>query len=517
MKQPTWLAPVFLLVLCLLVYGRVLTFGYTNWDDPTYIVNNPVLQQADAASLRGVFTPGSIPHEVLYIPVTYLSFWLERACFDLRPDALHGTNLLLHLANVLLLWALLRGRFAAGLVAFAGALLFALHPLQVETVAWCSGRKDLLATAFALLCLHAWQRKQSQWSLVFAAFAIFAKPTMLILPALLLIWDPASWRERRPTLVATAALSLIAFFLNQSSLPLPADIPPLATRLAHAPWIAGDTLFRFLLIDQALHFYPWPESRVLGSVIGLLIGVAAVFGMIWGWRRQQDWLWMGIAFAVVALAPMAKLLMGYREFITADRYTYFPMIGVAIVISGALSHLPAKRLPIAGIALGLLSLGLVALSWPQVGKWRNSVTLWRDYVDTERSAFGHHQLGRAIRADQGSAEDALDALETAQSLGGDTPGLFYDLGVTYEEFGRSSAALDAYRDTLTRNPNFVEAVVNSGNIFLARAEYENAIILYNRALEFDTPFRESIIANRKIAESAIAAAKPSHETPPASE
>ena len=113
-RMPAWLPPVVLAVLCLLLYGRVVGFGFTNWDDPTFIIHNPVLQQADAASLRGLFTPGSIPHEVLYIPMTYLSFWLERACFGLKPGVLHSTNLLLHLGNVLLLWGLLRLRSGAG-------------------------------------------------------------------------------------------------------------------------------------------------------------------------------------------------------------------------------------------------------------------------------------------------------------------------------------------------------------------------------------------------------------------
>jgi tetratricopeptide (TPR) repeat protein len=498
--MPAWLPPVVLAVLCLLLYGRVVGFGFTNWDDPTFIIHNPVLQQADAASLRGLFTPGSIPHEVLYIPMTYLSFWLERACFGLKPGVLHSTNLLLHLGNVLLLWGLLRLRSGAGLIAFAGALIFALHPLQVEAVAWCSGRKDLLATTAALLCLHAWQRRHSPLTIAFAAVAIFAKPTMLVLPALLLIWAPESWREHRRTLIAAAALSLVALLLNQSSVTLPADIPPLTTRLAHAPWIAGDTLLRFLLIEQPLHFYAWPESRMAASIGGLLIAGFAIMGMVWGWRRNQTGLWTGIAFSLLALAPMAKLLMGYREFVTADRYTYFPMIGVAIVVSGALSRLSEKRVPAASLIVGLLGLGMVALSWPQVSKWQDSVTLWRDYLDSQRSPFGYHQLGRAIRADHGDAQEALDALENARSLGGDSAELYYDLGAGYEDFGRHNAALDAYRETLARNPNFVEAVVNSANIFLARKEYDKAIILYDRALQFDTPFREAIVANRALAE-----------------
>jgi tetratricopeptide (TPR) repeat protein len=200
---------------------------------------------------------------------------------------------------------------------------------------------------------------------------------------------------------------------------------------------------------------------------------------------------------------MAKLLLGYREFITADRYTYFPMLGLAIFASGALSQLPQRRQPVTALAIGLLGVGFLALSWPQVGKWQDSTTLWRDYLDSQRSAFAYHQLGRAIRAEKGDAEEALAALEAARALGGDNAELFYDLGVTYEDFRRSEAALEAYRATLVRNPELVEAVVNSANIFLSRQEFAKAIILYDRALQFDTPFREAILANRAVAESAM--------------
>jgi hypothetical protein len=503
MKLPAWLALVLLLALCLLVYGRVVSFGYTNWDDPTFITNNPHLQQADAASLRAIFTPGSIPHEVLYIPVTYLSFWLERAIFDLHPGAVHAGNLFLHLASVSLLWLLLRRRGVANLACFAGVAVFALHPLQVEAVAWCSGRKDLLATTFALLCLLAWQRQKPIPSLICLTIAIFAKPTLLVLPLLMLILVPESFHKQRPTLLAAASLCLVAFFLNHGSLPLPDDIPPLHTRLAHAPWIAGDTLGRFFLAGPNLHFYRWPETRSIGTLIGLLLATAAILGLLIGWRRRIAWLWTSIAFGLVALAPMAKLLFGYREFVTADRYTYFPMIAVAIFIGGLLSLLPAKRVPVAGIGLAAMILGFVVLDSVQVSKWRDSVSLWRDYLDSQRDAFGYHQLGRAIRAEDGDAEAALEALEAARAIGGDSAELYYDLGATYEDFRRSEAALDAYRQVLSRNPDFVEAIVNYANILLSRKEYADAIILYDRALLFDTPFRDAILANRSLAESAL--------------
>lgn len=499
-SPPFWLG---LLVLCLIIYGRAVTFGFTNWDDPTFITNNPQLQQADLASLQGIFTPGSIPHEVLYIPVTYLSFWVERAVSDLTPAVLHGTNVLLHLASIYLLILLLRARGFAEFAVLTGAAIFALHPLQVEAVAWCSGRKDLLATAFALLCLLSWQHKRPMPSLICMAFAIFAKPTMLVLPLLMLILRPDTWRTQRRALAAACALSFIALALNQSHVQLPADIPPLSTRLAHAPWIAGDTLARFFFIGPNLHFYPWPESRSLGTIIGALLGLAAIAGLFISWRRRTTWLWTSIAFAIIALAPMAQLLIGYREFITADRYTYFPMVAVAIFAAGALSQLPESRSRILpACCLGLL-LAMCTLTLPQVNKWRDSVTLWTDYLDSQRSAFGYHQLGRAIRADQGNAETALEALESAVALGGDTAELFYDLGVTYEDFRRRTAALEAYRQVLRRNPNFVEAIINSANILLSRREFANAIILYDRALQFETPYREAILANRALAQAEI--------------
>ena len=163
----------------LLVYGQCLSFSFTNWDDPQYILQNPVLLEASWETLRQVLRPGTIPGEVLYIPVTYLSFWLERALFELAPWAVHLTNVLLHLISTLLVWKIcerLSGGWLAGVVA---AVVFGFHPLQVEAVAWASGRKDVLSAAFSLAAM--WSFLDRRWTLciLLAIVAMFAKPVAI--------------------------------------------------------------------------------------------------------------------------------------------------------------------------------------------------------------------------------------------------------------------------------------------------------------------------------------------------
>ena len=162
MNKNKTVAAISIIVVVICLYYRTFSFPYTNWDDFEFIRDNPLLLSADIDSIEGIITPGGVRHEMLYIPLTYLSYFAENSIGGLKPSVVHGTNIVLHVANTLLVLIFISSLSNNWGVAFIGTLAFAVHPLMVEPVAWCMGRKDLLSTFFGLGALITYSRFLTQ-------------------------------------------------------------------------------------------------------------------------------------------------------------------------------------------------------------------------------------------------------------------------------------------------------------------------------------------------------------------
>ncbi|OVE81177.1 hypothetical protein BVY04_03940, partial [bacterium M21] len=385
-RQWLWLAiPV---VLAVLVFGRVITFGFTNWDDLHYIARNPLLTSPTAESMKRLLIPGSVSQEQLYVPVTYLSFWLEAACLTLRSSVIHATNLCLHLFNVVLVFAFVRSFAKTNWAATCGTVLFAIHPLQVEAVAWCMGRKDLLATFFGLLGIHAYLRyirKDTQWGWLLPAaltfvLAVFAKPSLLLLPLIFLLFNISSGKTlRRPAwamLMYCACVAAMAYWITMSLPTAPsASLPSHALRIFSVPVLLVDNLFRLLILSGNSPIYAFPQSGWLLIVKNLLFGL-----MLYGLYRlicYRSFFGLPLVFFGLAFAPAVAVVFQGREFFTADRYTYFPMIAISWLLAFALETVTGqpRRLVQWGVALWLACAGVMAFFLSDM--WTDNVALWK--------------------------------------------------------------------------------------------------------------------------------------------
>ncbi len=490
-------------LLTLAGFLPVLRNGFVNFDDPQYVYANPwVRQGVSAAGLRWALTAQVAGN---WHPLTVASHMFDVQLFGLNPAGHHLTSLLLHLANVLLLFAVLRRMTGSPWRSAAVAALFAIHPTHVESVAWIAERKDLLCGFFWMLTLAAYLRYASapaagRYLLVVAGLAasLMAKPMAVSLPAVLLLLDfwplgrwaaggagsagsswprrplPGArpWRlivEKLPLLAVAATAGIVALRTQADPLASGATAPP-ALRWANALTSYATYLGKTLDPRQLTVFYPFaavPFGRAAAAAL-LLLAITALTA--WAARRAPylavGWLWF-----LVTLAPVIGVLqVGWQAF--ADRYTYLPSIGLFLAAVWGVADLAGlagrrlaggrlsggrrgvgRRLLRAGgaVAAALLLLGLTAMTRRQVGTWRDSSTLWSHALEVAESYLAHTNIAEELRA-RGDRAGALAHYRAAVRLAPRSPQAYAALGNALRSWGLPAAAQQPLRTALAIDP-----------------------------------------------------------------
>lgn len=421
------LVPVALvaLVACLL-YARVRGYGFVDFDDTTYLVENAVVREG--LSLAGILWAFTSLHAANWHPLTWLSHMLDVSLFGLEPGPHHLVNVALHALNGALFYALgwrLFGRRDAALVA---ALLFVVHPQHVESVVWLAERKDLLCAAFWLLALLAWcdyarRPGTGPYLLVMAAFAaaLLSKPMAVSLPLVLLLLD--AWPLQRlgqgvpRELIARAVekLPLVLMALGSCALTLVAqqrggavtgvDVLPLAERAANAVVACALYLRDFVKPDRLAVFYP---LRPVDVATGLLPAAAVLAGAGWiAWRLRatRPALLIGLGWTLVTLLPVIGLVQVGAQ-ARADRYMYIPSMGLLLALAALLPQ-PGQRAWRAAIG-GCVAAGAfwAVLCHVQIGYWATPTLLYVRAVEvTGDNPFAESRLVAAL-VDAGRVEEA---------------------------------------------------------------------------------------------------------------
>ncbi len=497
------------LALGLLVIGSYLPAFFAGfvWDDRIFTGARAV---RDWSGLRPIWlSPSEIENEAHYWPLVYTTFWLEHKLWGYAPAGYHVVNVLLHLANTLLLWRL------AGRLAVPGAWLlaavFAVHPLHVESVVWVMERKDVLSGLFYLAAFLAFvrfaeetrpRRARRHYLLALGLFglALLSKSIVVTLPAALLIrqW----WKEGRATgagllalapffaLGLAAAAADVAFSASREPLSLGYSMVERGLIAAHALWFyAGKLLWPADLIVIYPH---WEVSAADPGAWGYLAAAAALAAALWLLRhRIGRGPLAGALFFAVTLSPVLGFVdYGYMQFsFVADRYQYLAGIGVMAVLTGAAAH-GAGRLPggwrkgAAGGAAAVLVL-LGTLTWRQADLYRDGVTFFGHIVahnPTAREA--HRNLGEALTT-QGRWEEALAAFHIAEELAPEDPREHSNIGAALIMLDRLDEAEEPLRRALELDPRSVHALQNLAAAQVMWKRYGEALDLYRRLAEVD--------------------------------
>lgn len=507
----TWLFGGVLVIATVFAYQSVWHAGFI-WDDDVYVTENPLLTAPDG--LRRIWFSLGSPSQ--YFPLSYTSFYFERYLWGLQAAGYHWVNILLHAANALLLWRLLSRLRLPG--AWIGAAIFALHPVQVESVAWITERKNVLMGLFFLLTLRAWvefmeEKSRGRWwfyaaALGLYALALAAKTTACTLPAalLLILWlkrIPINWRnvaQVAPFAVLGTGMGLVTMWWERYHQGTQGEV--FAVGPAERLLIAGRALWFHLgkLLWPSNLTFSYPHWTISASDPVAYVGVAAAIAlgvMIWrGEEIPRRSLGAAVFFYATTLSPVLGFIMlfTFRYTYVADHYQYLACIGPAALAGAGLAEVEARwpqarRFVIAGGAVLLLTLG--ALTWRQGRVYRSDELLWRDTLAKNPASWlACNNLGNDLLP-AGKTDEALALFRRELEL---APGLaesYCNLANALTQKGQMDDALAQYEKALTLEPGLPEAHFNLANAFRQIGRMPEAIEHYRKAVELKPGYAEA--------------------------
>jgi tetratricopeptide (TPR) repeat protein len=500
-----WLVPAIVAIVTMAAFSPALTADFVTWDDDTNFLRNSEYRGLGIAQLKWMWTTHLLGH---YVPLAWMSLGLDFTLWGMDARGYHFTNIAIHAANAVLLFYVCRRLIGLALDSMEAvdgpsalaALLYAVHPLRVESVAWITERRDVLSTFFVLLAVLAYLKSSAEspfrrwyWmTLVAFTCAVLSKATAVTLPAVLFILNVyplrsdrrRALRELAPMLAISAAAGLYSVIALEPGpqLPVVAKIAVSAYSLAFYIWKTVVPVGLAPLYEMPAEISPFEARFVIGYAVCAAFIVIALAA-----RRRYP----GVSAALAAFAVMIFPLLGIVQNgvqIAADRYTYQAMQPIAVLIAGALS-LWWKRGT--AIAAGVVVAILMGLTARQSTFWRNSETLWKRVIEIDPNA----SLARTALANVLAAENRLDeAIEQYQrSLSINPRSLEADnnLGMALTRQGRFEEAMVHYRRAIDINPEHYEAHNNLGVLLARQGNSAAAIEHFRRSVEIKRDFPDA--------------------------
>ena len=509
LARDKWKPALLLIVITMVAYGPALVGGFV-CDDDVFVKQNPLITEPG-----GLGKIWSIHCPLPYFPLTYTSFYLEYRLWGLNPAGYHLINVLLQAASALLLWHILNRLRVPG--AWLAAAIFAIHPVQVESVAWISERKNVLMGFFFLLTICAWlpfidERTARPWryyvlSLIIFGLALAAKPTACTLPTalLLIVWlkkMPISWQriaQIAPYVVMGLGMGLISMwwehhYHDTEGIPFKIGEAERLLIASRAIWFYLAKLF--WPVDLTIEYSRWTVSASDSRAYLWIASTALASALIWSARaRTGRGVEVAALYFVTTLGPMLGFIMHgmYKYSFVADHFQYLACIGPIALASAGISEL-AQRLRTRTMYLifnSALLITLGILTWNQAKMYATPEAFWETTLKRNPdSLMANGSLGTTA-LNEGRSSDAaayyLRALRTRPNY----DSLHYDLGLAYFTQGKWDDAVSQFNMEIDVNSNYTLAYNNLGKALEQKGRVVEAISAYNRALAIDPDLAEA--------------------------
>ncbi len=508
--QRTCLWALALLIITLVAYQPIWHAGFI-WDDDDHLTANPAMTAPHG--LRMIWSSLAVSR---YYPLTLTCFWIQRRLWGLDPLPYHLVNVALHAANgVLVLLVLRRLRVRA---AWLAAMLWTLHPVNVESVAWITELKNVQSGLFFFLSVLCFFRSEGEggwrrwdtFALVFGLAAFVSKPSTVVLPLVLLLcvwWERGSCKRVDvlriiPLFIAALGMSALTIIEQRGHI----------QRTGTAEWNLAMAQ-RFVLAGKAVWFYAcktvWPAELTFvyphwnlnaGSFWGWLpLGGLAVVGLLLWLFRRQSWArasLLGSGFFVLSLLPVVGFINIYyfRFSYVADHFAYLACLGLIslVVATGAAvcERAGRWRRPLGGTVAAAVLLVLGAATWSQAHIYHDPVTLWSDTLrENPECWMAHDDLG-VVLVEQGRFQEAIGHYQQALQL---RPGaeVHNNMGIALARQARFQEAISHYQQALQLRPDYAEAHNNLGIALFRLGQVQEAMVHWQRALEIKPDYAEA--------------------------
>ncbi len=518
-KNSRVLILVLLAVGTVAVYWPVLKYDFVKYDDDKYVTENPRIEAGITS--ESVIDAFIKPHYFMWHPLTTLSYLVDYELFGFSASWFHGVSLLIHVGCVLLVFLVLQWATGAIWLSAFVAAIFALHPLQVESVAWIAERKNVLSGFFSLLTIGAYvlyARRPGimRYLLVFFVFGlcVMTKPMVVTIPFVLLLLDYwplerlkfkdsqnillSSLRliaEKIPLFFLVGLLSVITFAAQKGGGVMSGfEKLSLSARTANALNSYVIYIAKMLWPTNLAVFYPHPGGNysvvrvVAFAVLLVVLTILLVFIL---YRRKYlavGWFWyLGTLIPAIGLVQVGAQAR-------ADRYMYMSMIGLLFIVGWSVRELvrrwPGLRLVTSIIAVVIVAASAVATR-KQLSHWKDSSSLFGHAVAaTSNNSVMHNNLGNELK-EQGKTELAILHFQRSLQIRSNSPEVHNNLGNALTRLGRNDRAIEQYKEAIRLKPEFAVAHYNLGLTFYKKKRFVDAISAYRQAVELKPKYADA--------------------------
>lgn len=533
-------------LLVLTIYWQSQYHGFIAYDDALYITENQSIKTAlNYNTLIWSFRDISAGY---WHPLTWLSHILDWQLFGYNAGGHHWTNVILHIGNTLLLFLLLNRMTNKSIKSAFVAALFAVHPLNVESVEWIAERKNLLAMFFWLLTmwayiLYAERRSFTRYIpvILLYAFGLMTKPIVVVLPFVLLLLDywplkrfqgkgPTSlYIEKLPLFILSLIFSVLTILAASSIAAMPdLEAIPISLRLLNAVYSYAKYIGKMLWPQDLTVFYPYPDGFTLWQILGAGLLLSVVSLAAYKLKKGHPYVVVGWFWFLGTLLPVIGLTQAGEQAL-ADRYAYWSLIGLFIMVSWGLPDLLSrwayrKLFFISAVSIVIPSLMIV--SSIQASRWKDSISLFSHSLSvTQGNYVAHNNLGTALmdggeiteakvhfievlklrpkhftaRSNlgviliyQGKLEEAIEQFSEALRLKPDFVKAYSNLGIALAKLGKPDIAMKYFEEAISIKPDYADAHNNLGFLMAGQGKLGEAITHFREALRIQPDHRNAL-------------------------
>ena len=462
--------------------------GFVNWDDVVYIMNNDMIKTLSFHNLAKMFSSFFMGN---YHPVTILSFAVDYSLFNLNPQGYHVHNLLLHIIDAVLVyfvaWHLFRKNT---LVAFIVSMLFAIHPMHVESVAWVSERKDLLYTLYFLLAMLSYifyvrtrEKKYFYYTLACFLVSLLAKAQAVTLPVVLLLidyllarkTDAKMFMEKIPFFALSLLFGIIAILAQKADDSINPVGLSLVNSMFYAQYSIAVYLFKLLLPVNltCLYEYPFTAAGEIPFYVYLSpVIVVMLFIIIWKTWKKSPETCFGLLFFLVVIFPVLQFLPVGKA-IVAERYSYIPYIGLFLIIAVLFVKLRDRmKSTVYKKTLDYLGAGVILtlclLTWNRTLVWADSVSLWTDVMQKNPKCMSAYINRSYMYMQYKENEKAIKDCDEGLKIDSTQYKLYINRGTAYRNLAAYDLALTNFTAAILKNPKSYDTYLDRGILYTDR-------------------------------------------------